>query len=98
MKIGLLVVICPCGWTACTSALAIFSPEARKDIDREFDFLQWKTHPDQYESRKVELGGCILKAAAAAGHVIIVVAELPIVEHPAYGPKEGKSQGQFAIS
>lgn len=97
MKIGLLVVICLCGGMGCTSPLAIFSPEARKGIDREFDFLQWKIHPDQYDSRKVELGGRILKAAAATGHVIIVVAELPIVEHPAYGPKEGKSKGQFAI-
>ena len=63
----------------------------QKGIDREFDFLKWKTLPDQYASLKVELGGRILEAAATAEHVIIVVAELPIVEHPAYGPKEGKS-------
>jgi starvation-inducible outer membrane lipoprotein len=45
------------------------------------------------------LGGRIIQADTKDGTVSIVAAQLPIVEHPAYGPKDtGKRSGEFTIT
>jgi starvation-inducible outer membrane lipoprotein len=67
-------------------------------VDREFDFSRWRTLPNQALERKIQLGGSILQAENKGSTVTIVATQLPIVEHPAYGPKEtGKRTGEFAI-
>ncbi len=82
---------------ACASD-SIFPPDATKGVDPDFDFTRWRMLPNQAEGKKVQLGGRIIDAATKGETVSIVVAQLPIVEHPAYGPKDtGKSRGEFAV-
>ncbi|MGA6828958.1 Slp family lipoprotein [Nitrospira sp. NS4] len=84
--------------SACT-AKAVFPPEVVKDVDPNFDFAHWRMLPNQAEAKKIQLGGRIVNAETKGDTVTIVVAQLPIVEHPAYGPKDtGKRSGEFAIS
>ncbi len=47
---------------------------------------------------KIELGGRILEAQTIGGTMTIVTGQLPIVRYPAYGPKQAKSKGEFAIT
>jgi starvation-inducible outer membrane lipoprotein len=68
-------------------------------VDPNFDFSQWRMIPNQALERKIQLGGSILQAERKDGNVTIVVTQLPIVEHPAYGPKDtGKRSGEFAVT
>jgi hypothetical protein len=76
----------------------IFPPEALHGIDRHFDYQAWQSLPNGLIGRKIELGGRIAETQLKNGGVIIVADHLPIVEHPAYGPKEeGKRTGLCAI-
>jgi starvation-inducible outer membrane lipoprotein len=69
-----------------------------EDVDRNFDFSRWRMMGDGSESKKVQLGGRIVQAQVSGDRVAIVVSQLPIVGHPAYGPKEnGKNNGDFVI-
>lgn len=82
---------------ACASE-RVFSPAVLEGVDPHFDFSRWRMLPNQAEHRKIQLGGAILQAENKDGHVMIVVTHLPIVEHPAYGPRStDKSRGEFAI-
>ena len=77
----------------------IFPPEAVQDADLNFDFARWRMMPNQSLGKKVRLGGRIVHGDINAGIITGVVAQLPIVEHPAYGPTDiGKSRGEFAIT
>ena len=50
------------------------------------------------ENHKVQFGGRIVQSQNTGQTVTIVAAHLPIVEHPAYGPKDtGKTRGEFAV-
>ncbi len=85
--------------SACAPTHNVFPSRAMEGIDHNFDFAKWHVRADGSESKKVQLGGAILQSTASGGTVTIVVAQLPIVERPAYGPKEnGKNNGQFAIT
>ena len=57
-------------------------------VDPNFDFSRWRMVPNQALERKIQLGGSILHSERKDGNVTLVVTQLPIVEHPAYGPKE----------
>jgi starvation-inducible outer membrane lipoprotein len=47
---------------------------------------------------KVYIGGRVVDVQSSESMTLIVVSELPIVEHPTYGPAEKrKSKGQFVI-
>ena len=75
----------------------LFSSDVMKDVDPNFDFSRWRTVPNQALERKIQLGGSILQVERQDGGVTIVARQLPIVEHPAYGPKDtGKTGGEFA--
>jgi starvation-inducible outer membrane lipoprotein len=77
----------------------VFPPEAIEGADLNFDFARWRAMPNRMDATKVRLGGRILQAGTRDGIVTLVVAQMPIVEHPAYGPKDtGKSKGEFAIT
>ena len=68
-------------------------------VDPDFDFSHWRMVPNQARERKIQLGGSILHSERKDGNVTIVVTQLPIVEHPAYGPKDtGKRSGEFAVT
>ncbi|HEU4685952.1 MAG TPA: Slp family lipoprotein [Nitrospira sp.] len=91
-----MVLIC-IALAAC-SARQLFPPEVMKDVDPNFDFTRWKMAPNQAAGHKVVLGGRIIQADMKDDRTTIVVAHLPIVEHPAYGPKEtGRPTSEFAV-
>ena len=76
----------------------IFPPGTLKDVDPNFDFTRWRMFPTSMENHKVQFGGRIVQSQSSGQTVTVVAAYLPIVEHPAYGPKETKkSSGEFAI-
>jgi starvation-inducible outer membrane lipoprotein len=91
---GLLLGCCVLG--GCTPQL--FPSHELKDVDRNFDFTRWRTVPSQIQPTKIELGGRIVETQTLGGTITIVTAQLPIVSHPAYGPKQAKSKGDFAIT
>ncbi len=76
----------------------VFSPEVLTGVDQHFDFARWRMAPSQVQPTKVELGGRILETQIIGGTTTIVVGQLPIVRYPAYGPKKGKSKGEFVIT
>jgi starvation-inducible outer membrane lipoprotein len=76
----------------------VFPREVLKGVDPAFDFARWRTAPSQTQTVKIQLGGRILETQIIGGVVTIVAAELPVVRYPAYGPKEGKSKGNFVIT
>ena len=76
----------------------LFPSGSLKDIDPNFDVTRWRMFPTSMDNQKVQLGGRIIQSGSKDKTVTIVVAHLPIVEHPAYGPKEtGKHHVEFAI-
>lgn len=92
-----LLAVC-LGIAACSSR-QLFSPEVMNGVDPNFDFSQWRMVPNQALERKIQLGGSILHSERKDGNVTLVVTQLPIVEHPAYGPKDtGKRSGEFAVT
>jgi starvation-inducible outer membrane lipoprotein len=95
-RIAAMTVVCTLA-SACTPQL--FPPDTLKDVDPKFDFSRWRMAPTSMENHKVQLGGRIVYSHTKDQTVRIVAAQLPIVEHPAYGPKEtGKSHARlFAI-
>ena len=89
-------------WCAALSACAsynVFPQEVVAGIEPNFDFARWRAMPDQAKTTKVQLGGRIVRSEATGDMVIIVVDQLPIVDHPAYGPKDnGKQNGEFVVT
>lgn len=84
--------------SACASN-ALFPPDVVKGVDPTFDFARWRMMPNQAEAKKIQLGGRIVNAETKGDKIIMVVAQLPVVEHPAYGPKDtGKKSSEFAIT
>jgi starvation-inducible outer membrane lipoprotein len=81
----------------CT-APQLFPTDAMRDVDPSFDFAAWRAAPTKFVGRSVQLGGRILQAEARKDGVMIVGMEMPIMEHPVYGPKDiGKRTGEFAF-
>jgi starvation-inducible outer membrane lipoprotein len=70
-----------------------------KDVDPNFDFSRWRMFPNSAENHKIQLGGRIVQSHGKDQTLTIVAAQLPIVDHPAYGPKDtAKSSSRlFAI-
>lgn len=76
----------------------LFPPQTLDGVDHSFNFSRWRTYPNHTEQQKVQLGGRIVQSDTKADTVTIVAIQLPIVEHPAYGPKDTrKPSGEFAI-
>ena len=93
-----LIVACSIVLTSCAPC-PIFPLEAREGTDARFDFQLWQTMPNTQSGRKVELGGRILETQPGVTRTTIVVAELPIIERPAYGPTDArKSKGRFVLT
>jgi len=94
---GLLVL----SWavlSACAPTYKVFPSKVMEDVDRNLDFTRWRMITDGSETKKVQLGGRIVQSQVSGDTVTIVIGQLPIVNHPAYGPKDnGKNNGEFAI-
>ena len=92
-----LMVLMSAALVAC-AAQGIFPADAVKGVDPNFDFARWRMVPNQAEAKKIQLGGRIVQSEMKGDTVTVVAAQLPVVEHPAYGPKDtGKRSGEFAI-
>jgi starvation-inducible outer membrane lipoprotein len=86
------------GAAACSSH-QLFPPEVMEGVDPEFDFSRWRMVPNQALERKIQLGGSIIQSEQKDSILTIAATQLPIVEHPAYGPKDtGKRTGEFAVT
>lgn len=97
-RVSAIVLAVLLGLAAC-SPVQVFPPGVTDGVDPNFDFSRWRMMPNQDLERKIQLGGSILQAERKDGNVTIVVMQLPIVEHPAYGPKDtGKRSGEFAVT
>lgn len=85
--------------SACAPTYTVFPPTVLEGVDSHFDFSHWYSLSTASEVTKVRLGGRIVQSQASDDRVTIVVSQLPIVEHPAYGPRDtGKNNGEFAIT
>lgn len=92
-----LVLLCA-AYSACAPQ-GVFPPKVTDGVDVNFDFARWRTMPNEAEGKKVQLGGRIVESQASGDMVTLVVSQLPIVDHPAYGPKDnGKNNGDFVIT
>jgi starvation-inducible outer membrane lipoprotein len=77
----------------------VFPPEALAGIEPDFDFARWRVTAGQAKPTKVQLGGRIVQSEVTGDTVVIVAGQLPIVDHPAYGPKDnGKQNGEFVVA
>ena len=84
--------------SACASTGKVFPSKVMEGVDRNFDFSRWRMMTDGAESKKVQLGGRIVQSQVSGDTITIVVGQLPIVDYPAYGPKDNrKNNGDFAI-
>jgi len=83
--------------SAC-GAPQLFPSNVTDGADANVDFIAWRNAPNAKVDRKVQIGGKVLEAGLQGHETIIIAIQLPIVEHPAYGPKDtGKRTGEFAI-
>lgn len=93
-----LLVLLWAGVSACASTGKVFPSKVMEGVDRNFDFSRWRMMTDGAESKKVQLGGRIVQSQVSGDMVTLVVSQLPIANHPAYGPKDnGKNNGDFVI-
>ena len=77
----------------------LFPPAVLEGVEKNFDFKAWQTSPSAYANRKVQLGGMIQDAQPTDEGVLIVTKQLPIVEHPAYGPSGSQRRpGSFEFA
>jgi starvation-inducible outer membrane lipoprotein len=90
MLAGLLASAC--------GAPQLFPKNVMDGVDANFDFVTWRNAPNSSVDKKVQLGGRIVEWESAEHETLLIARQLPIVEHPAYGPKEtGKRAGEFVI-
>ncbi len=92
------------GLSGC-AANKFFPPEVMEKVSPTFHFEAWRDAGPSNESGKsdagikVELGGRIVQAAKNGKGIVIVAEQLPIVNHPAYGPTEDvKRTGDYEFA
>jgi len=96
--LGGLLILSSTMFIACASTSKVFPLSAMVGVDRAFDFAGWRMTPNEAINKKVQLGGQIVEAQLAGDSVSIVVSHLPIVDRPAYGPRDmGQDNGQFVV-
>ncbi len=80
----------------------MFPPQVMKDVDPgNIEVKAWKEKSAFSPPHNVQLGGQILTAEQQPDRVLIIGEELPIVQHPKYGPSGIAKHGPpflFAIS
>ncbi|MBX3237108.1 MAG: Slp family lipoprotein [Nitrospiraceae bacterium] len=94
----LIVVLAALPLLSSCGTTQLFPAETLSGVDQNFDFSAWRSSPSTKIGTKVQLGGRILQADSSADGLRIVAFQLPIVDHPAYGPREvGKRNGEMVI-
>jgi starvation-inducible outer membrane lipoprotein len=67
-------------------------------VDEDFEFKGRDLAHNAPTGKKVHLGGRIIQAQVEDEEVVLLVAQLPIVHRPVYGPKEtGKPTAKLAV-
>lgn len=82
-----------------------FPPQAMEKVSPNFDFDAWKeASPTNVGGKsdagtKVELGGRIVQANPSGKGALVVAEQLPIKNHPVYGPTDaGKRAGSYEFA
>src|SRR5579883_1896154 len=70
------------------AAPALFPSHITNDITPDVEFGVLKAKPDTYKGRAVQLAGRIMEVQEVDNGTLIVAKQLPVQEHPAYGPTE----------
>jgi len=87
--VGLVSVGCSTG--------SLFPPDAIRDV-ATIQFGVLEARPDVFTGRIIQLSGRIVGVEQSADGILIRAQELPMQEHPVYGPAEdNKKTAEFAI-
>lgn len=78
---------------------ALFSQRSLEGVENNFDLTTWRSAPNASAGHVVKVGGKIVQADHTNEGELIVGIQLPIVEHPAFGPAEsGKRSDSFEFA
>lgn len=92
------IVLATCLALAACAPAQMFPTEMTDGVDKDFDFTAWRTIPNAKPGQNIQLGGRLVQANVRNGQVVFIVTQLPIVQQPAYGPKDmGRRSGEFAV-
>jgi len=96
-RIGSAILLC-LALGACTTR-EIFPPDVMDKVPPTFDFKAWRQATSSEGGRKVQIGGRIVASEQTPKGVLIVGEQLPIVNHPAYGPADTeKRTGEYEFA
>ena len=105
MKLSLTIGALACLTMIAGCAQPPFPAKTMENVAPVFDFRAWKeASPTNNtgksdEGTKVQLGGRIIQADPKAKGVLIIAEQMPIVNHPVYGPADpGKRVGEFQFA
>lgn len=94
---GAIFVVLSLAVAAC-APVQLFPAEVTNGVEKDFDFSTWRNIPNARVGQKVQLGGRIVQVNSGTGSLTLIATQLPIVQQPAYGPKDtGRRSGEFAI-
>mgnify|MGYP001217401108 CR=1 FL=1 len=94
MPLSTLMALILCAELSGCAAKTLFPPEVMEKVSPIFHFEAWRDAGPSNESGKsdagikVQLGGRIVQTTMDGKGIVIVAEQLPIVNHPAYGPTE----------
>jgi hypothetical protein len=94
MHLSPLTTLTLCAVLSACAAHTPFPPEVMDKVSPTFHFEAWRDAGPSNEAGKsdagltVKLGGRIVQATKNGKGIVIVAEQLPIVNHPAYGPTE----------
>jgi starvation-inducible outer membrane lipoprotein len=78
---------------------ALFSKEVLRGVEENFDLTAWRSAPNASAGHTIKVGGKIVQADQTERGMLIVGMQLPIVEHPAFGPAEiGRQTDSFEFA
>jgi len=98
-RIGLAFVLALCLASVGCAQPALFSKEVLRGVEDNFDLTAWRSAPNASAGHTIKVGGKIVQADQTEPGMLIVGMQLPIVEHPAYGPTEmGKRSDSFEFA
>jgi len=92
------VIVFGVAFAACAQP-SLFSKEVLRGVEENFDLTAWRSAPNASAGHTIKVGGKLVQAEQTERGMLIVGMQLPIVEHPAYGPTEmGKRSDSFEFA
>lgn len=80
------------------AASPLFPETALQDVNRKMEFGVLQANPDIYKGQVIQLAGRIIGVEQLKEGTFLIVHQLPMAEHPIYGPAEsGARTGEFAV-